>query len=176
MIDDPADLELVLCRWARAYGENPHAASPATPDRGGGPGPHPLSQAQQFAPGRKDKRRHQHRAGYGRREVMGKAAGLRHAVPAWSCEPIRGAQTRSAARRYYPDPVADVVDRAVADMAKWNPLMALCLRLEYCASGQQQDKADRVAATLNRPVPVRRYRMELEHARIWLAGNLRGGL
>lgn len=174
MIESIGELELVLRRWGRVFGERP----PSEWAEEISPYPQPLAQAMEFAPGGKDKRRATFRDGHGRRSIMATAAGLRTdqrpdvIAPGWAADPIRGSQTRGVGRPWHPDPVAEAVETAALRLHRFDPWKGVCLRLEYCARGFQADKAERAGRILERPIKLRRYRQEVDMAKVWMAGNL----
>jgi hypothetical protein len=177
MIENRDDLEFVLRRWGRVFGERP----PSEWEEETSPYPQPLAQAMEFAPGSRDKRRAQFRDGRGRRAILAQAAGLRTKdtpdvlAPGWAADPIRGHQTRGIGRPWHPDPIAEVVELAALDLHAFDPWQGVCLRLEYCARGFQADKAVRAGLILERTIKLRRYRQELDMAKGWMAGHLRSG-
>lgn len=176
MIENTDELELVLRRWGRVFGERP----PSEWEEEVSPYPQPLAQAMEFAPGGKDKRRADFRDGRGRRAIMANTAGLVTQqtpdviAPGWAADPIRGSQTRGIGRPWHPDPVAEVVELAALALHRFDVWKGVCLRLEYCARGFQADKAVRAGVILGRTIKTRRYRIELDMAKVWMAGKLTG--
>lgn len=76
------------------------------------------------------------------------------------------------------DPVADAIEQHVQDMYRLEPVWALCMRLEYCVRGmRQREKVERVNAQLAESrlqdrLTLRRYRLALEAARVWMYGRM----
>ena len=178
------DFEALLRAWGKVYGED------RTNDAGYTPDPmqataHPIARAMEFAPGKSGGRRRTlslERGGVERRRIMARAAGIKgmQLVPAVLVDPVPCRETRpSLAAISRPVPVELLrVERAALDLIDIEYLRGLCLRVNYCTRGDHDAKAVIVSDRLRQVSPrhvdikVRRFRDELEHARIWMQGRL----
>lgn len=173
----PAELELHLIQWGRAYGEE------ASDEWGEeemplGYGTNSLARGMAFAPGstRAAAMQH-HRAGQSRRKLMGAAAGLTGAAPSWSSDPVRSKETRSAAPREDArfTGAAERVQTAWLALERFDRIRAVCLQVEYQVRAQQSGpggKAEIAGKRLARPLGLKRYRDEVRAAKVWMHGRL----
>ena len=168
------EVEALLRRWGRVFGQRPQTDEEPTSGYR-----HPIALAMEHAPGKADKRVASHRDGRAQRIILGEAAGLTtqdgkrtRPVPVWATEPVTGTQTQGARGRWYPDPEADRVELAWHDLYRCARLPAIVLRCEYCLRGAQQDKCSAAIEITSAPMKLRRYRIELETARVWMHGRL----
>jgi hypothetical protein len=171
------DIDSLLKGWGLYYGERTrvrYSGSREPPDV------HPLARARAFAPGKKDKRQAQHRAGYDRRRYMAAALEFLHIVPGGFVDPVPCKETHSF-RLVTEQPVPPVlvrVEQAAKDLEGIDLLRALCLRARYCVEGTDADRA--LWATLElrksshyaQDISAATMRAEAAFARAWMAGKL----
>lgn len=192
MILDSKELEFVLRRWGRVFGERPKleaeeekiedaiaeavAAKAHAPDT-------LLARAAEM--GLRTKRSvaapiHTNRS-RARLSLIGAQAGpgFRNQagrplpVPEWAAEPVRGTQTNAGGAPWCPDPIAEVVERSVLALYRFDRIMASCLRVEYCTRGLRfREKVARAAFHLELNLPAREYRRGIDRAKVWIAGRL----
>ena len=84
----------------------------------------------------------------------------------------KGKPSESGQRVWNPDPEADEVERAVLQLHRINHLRAVCLRGHYCIRQGRKEGARWATVHAEVPVTVRRYRAEIELARMWVGGQL----
>lgn len=170
------DIDTLLKAWSLYYPAQPRRAYIGN---GEPPDVHPLKRAQQFAPGKKDKRQAQHRAGYDRRRYMAAALEFLNIVPSGFVDPIPCVETRSF-RLVQEHPVPAVVARvesAVKVLEVTDVMLAVCLRARWCAEGTDADKALWATAEMRKisrsvEVSAAAMRAEAAKARTWMAGAL----
>lgn len=123
------------------------------------------------------------RDGRDRRRFMGERSGSDKLVipmlPTWAVDPVTASNDASPPRDNVEIPV-DLgipdhlrwVDRMVGLMDELKPVMAACIREEYCTVGSQEVKARRVAERvgLGRAFTKWNYRAELDKAVVWIDG------
>lgn len=134
----------------------------------------------QVATGRRAKRDTVKRSGYTRRLIMGRAAGIGHAIAMAFVDPVPCKETRSSG--YQPErPVpmeAQAVEAAVKALEAANLLRGLCLRASYCVNGDRNAKADWVTVQFRqakhdaRAITVGTLKHETALARAWVEGRL----
>lgn len=145
---------------------------------------HPITQARQFAPGKKADRQLLGRGGLSRRLMMGARAGLQDRqgralpVPVWIADPIRCTETRLPAPRAPSAAVMDAtpddlrwIDRALSELYRRNMVRALCVREEFAERGTQASRAESVAKKFGGKLTVWQYRKELHAGLAFLEGK-----
>lgn len=170
------DLELLLRAWGQAYGSAPPPER--LPDRRA-PASHPIAVSMQFAPGKRatiKQRTTMDRGGHARRRLMARASGVKgmRIVPAEFVDAIpcreRGVIGGGGER---PVPLElQRVERAALELMRIDRLRGLCLRFNYCTLGPHDEKAAAVGEVVREEVKLRRFRDELDRARIWMHGRL----
>jgi hypothetical protein len=192
MILDAEELELCLHRWGRVFGEKPKIEPEELSDEEEEDA-RALAKAQRAETllaraaemGLRTKRTeaapmHTNRS-RARLALMGAQAGASYRtekgaplpVPAWAADPVRGRQTNAGGAPWSPDPVAELVERAVLSLHRFDRLMATCLRVEYCTRGLRfREKVARAGFHLELLLPAREYRRGLDRAKVWIAGRL----
>lgn len=177
-------MEALFGAWGRAYSEQPWKVDPAEHFRR--TASHPLAQAQEFAPGKKERsalKMALHLTGRARRTRMGVSAELGGMVPRWAVDPVRCVETRVATRSDRTvHPMLARIDQAVRDIESRHLLRGLCFRLRYCLDGTDTDKVIEVNFRMRQiskgfeGIALKRYRDEVHDARIaveaWLDGYL----
>lgn len=146
---------------------------------------HVLQQVREHAPGTAENalRDLVGRDGRSRRQFMGERSGSEKLVipmlPTWAVDPVRAAND---ADRPHDNPEIPIdmgipdhlrwVDRLVTLLDQEKPLMAACIREEYCSVGSQAVKARRVAERLGHGDRLRlwMFRAEIEKAVAWIEG------
>lgn len=163
------ELDDLLRRWGRAYGEAPPpewdevgevAVSPL------GSAPHPLAVAADYAPGR------------AQQAVSVAYKRPRAALRRWS-SPIACVESRHYAGALYfagaqqrgLDSSVARVERAVMDLHRIDAVRSLVLRAQFCRRGTQREKTSWVSAC-GWPIKLRMYRDVLAHAKTWIHGRL----
>lgn len=89
----------------------------------------------------------------------------------------RGKASRCGSAPWSPGSEVDAVERAALQLYRFNRLRGVVLRVEYCMRGMKQsEKATVVSCTegIDDRVKLRRYRQELDFARHFMAGQLFG--
>lgn len=172
------DFEALLRAWGQAYGTAP-SVEPLRERRA--PASHPIAQSMEFAPGKRQlvikQRTTMDRGGQARRRRMAQAACVKrlYIVAAEFVDPIPCRETRSGgggiAERAVPLELQRV-ERAALELMRVDRLRGLCLRFNYCTVGSHEEKAAAVAEVVKEAVKLRRFRDELDRARIWLHGRL----
>lgn len=121
------------------------------------------------------------RGGRDRRTFMAERSGVKgmRIVPAYAVDPVRSSND---ADRPHDNPEIPVdmgipdhlrwIDRLVGVMEQRRPVMAACVREEYCTAGSQDAKARRVRerAGLGEKFSKWNYRDELDRAIVWIEG------
>lgn len=177
------EFETLLRAWGRIYGADRSNDAGHTPDPMA-PVAHPIARAMEFAPGKHGKRRtlSLDRGGVERRRIMARAAGIKGMVlvPAALVDPVPCRATRptlGVISRPVPHEILRV-ERAALDLISLDFLRGVVLRVNYCTRGDHEEKALRVGDRMREVSPgfadikVRRFRDELENARIWMQGRL----
>jgi hypothetical protein len=173
------DLEALLRSWGQAYGTAPVPAH-LRADRRSDDGNHPIAIAMGSASGKAatiKQRTTMDRGGQARRRCMAKASGVKgmRIVAAHFVDPVPCRETRyargAAAEQPVP-PELQRVERAALELMRIDPLRGLCLRFNYCTLGPHEEKAIAVAEVVKQPVKLKRFRDELDRARIWMHGRL----
>jgi hypothetical protein len=171
------DLEALLRAWGQEYGTAPPAVSQCERRVSAS---HPIAASMEFAPGKRatiKQRTTMDRGGHSRRRLMARASGVKgmRIVPAEFVDPIPCRETRSVGGGVTNRPVPlelQRVERAALELMRIDRLRGLCLRLNYCTLGSHEEKAAAVSGVVNEPVKLRRFRDELDRARIWMHGRL----
>jgi hypothetical protein len=172
------DFEALLRAWGQAYGTAPSAER--LPERRASAS-HPIAQSMQFAPGKRQmvikQRTTMDRGGQARRRLMARASCVKglYIVAAEFVDPIPCRETRSGGGGVVSRPVPlelQRVEREALDLMRFDRLRGLCLRFNYCTVGSHEEKAAAVANVVREPVKLRRFRDELDRARIWMHGRL----
>jgi hypothetical protein len=184
----PDQIKEALKAWGHAV-QNRFAVSGESHSR------HALAKALDLAPGTTENAMRQllGRDGTSRRTFMAQKTSTdklqMRILPTWAVDPVRASND---ADRPHDNPEIPVdmgipehlrwIDRLVRVMDQEQPLMAACIRQEYCAAGSQAAKARRVNDQLKfgmvqdskgiaRPrFRVWMYRNELERAVAWIQG------
>jgi hypothetical protein len=178
------EFETLLRAWGRIYGADRSNDAGRTPDPLQPVG-HPIARAMEFAPGKKSGKRctlSLERGGVERRRIMARAAGINGLlqIPAAMVDPVPCRATRPSlgmVSRPVPPEILRV-ERAALELIEADYLRGLCLRVNYCTRGDHEEKAVRVTDRMREVSPafievkVRRFRDELEHARVWMQGRL----
>lgn len=179
------ELEPLLKAWGLAYAERPvNVVEPVTSYERRSAS-HPIATAQQFAPGRKERKAMLavQLSGVNRRRLMGRNAGLvsEHGaplpIPRWAADPIRAKETRGygrADRTVHPEIAR--IDQAVRSLEARNLVRGLCLRVNYCTAGTHAEKVEEVTARMRQAQPdwagisVDTFRDHLLFARLFVEG------
>jgi hypothetical protein len=86
-----------------------------------------------------------------------------------------GAQSRGGPKPLRMDPTADWVDRLACQLFAHRPVPGVILRIEYCTRGRHRDKLPRAQDILDDPhLKLRHFREELAYARAWMTGAMAG--
>jgi hypothetical protein len=176
---DEEGLETLLRAWGRYYGE----ARPVDDSEVNAACSHPLARGMTMAPGKRSRvirqRTTQDRGGQERRRLMAVAVGIKglHIIAAHFADPIPCLETRrpvyGMGETSRPVPLElQRVQRAALDLLAFNRFSGLCVRIQYCARGPQDEKADRVADLFGEAVGLRRYREGLGVGRGFMYGRL----
>ncbi len=171
------ELENLLRKWGRCYGERPPAEWEG--EERPGVAVHALARGMEFAPGKRitliRQRTNMDRGGQDRRRMMARdIPGLRM-VPASYVDAIPCTETRSgrSEARDWPVPSDLVrVERAALDLHRIDTLRGLVLRVNYCTRGTHEDKAAVVTLKIGSSVKMRAYRESLAHAKGWIHARL----
>lgn len=151
-----------------------------TPDEEGGE-ESILSKNRNLAPGTKENflRQLVGRDGFDRRRFMAQNVRVEgmEILPGWACDPVRS--SNDADRPHERRAVVDIgipdelrwIDSAVASLERQWPLRAMVLREQYCGTGSQQEKAEKVAAQYGGSLTLRQYRYELTKGLDYLQGR-----
>jgi hypothetical protein len=173
MAEDQVDR--LLKAWGTFYRQGAHPPVPRSERTR-----HALA-AMQVAPGRKVRRvKLAPRDGYTRRLIMGRAAGLGHAIPMAFVDPVPCKETRSSG--YQPErPVpgeVQHVEATVKALERVDLLRGLCLRAHYCVEGDREEKALWVTDEFRKAkhdaarVTVNVLKNEAAFGRAWVEGRL----
>lgn len=191
MIVTKEDLEYCLRRWGREFGEHP----PTQDDDGEDAElrvpviDNPLAELRDFAAPRRatTEELERHRSLYGRSNsrlaLIGRNAGLQRkgvgrvdvvaAAPAWAVDPVRAPRSGSSGGAYeVRDPIAEAVERAALQLHRFDRVMGVCLRVEYCVFGKFREKVARAAFYLELQLPAREYRRGVDRGKVWMWGKL----
>lgn len=84
-----------------------------------------------------------------------------------------GFESRGGKKPMHIDPVADWVDRTALQLYENDQTLAVVLRIEYCTRGRHRDKLPKVQSILEQPrMTLRQYRQHLDQARTWMDGAM----
>lgn len=192
MIATKQDLEYCLRRWGREFGEAPPSQDeddvdavlrvPVIDN--------PIAELREFAAPRVASAAEvaRHRRLYGRSHArllsVGKNAGLQRkahgvtapadaAAPAWAVDPIRAPRSYSGGGTLaFRDPIAEAVERAAMQLHRFDKVMGVCLRVEYCVFGRFREKVARAGYYLELNLPSREYRRGVDRGKVWMWGKL----
>lgn len=140
-----------------------------------------LSKNRNLAPGTKENflRPLVGREGFDRRRHMAESARVRgmDLLPTWACDPVRA--SNDADHPHERHVVVDIgipedlrwINSSVSSLERQNPMRAMCIREEYCGTGTQQQKAERVAQRYGGKLSVWMYRREVQRALDWLGAR-----
>jgi hypothetical protein len=172
------ELDAVLKAWGQAYGRAP---SPEPTREPRAAATHPIAARMEFAPGKRalviKQRTTMDRGGHARRRLMARAASVKrlYIVPVDFVDPIPCRETRHACGGASAQAVPlelQRVERAALELMRVDRLRGLCLRFNYCTLGSHEEKAVAVSEVVKETVKLRRFRDELDRARIWMHGRL----
>jgi hypothetical protein len=179
---DAAGLELLLRQWGYYYGEPIRDHPRRVPSS-------LLHRTREFAPGKADKRQAKGRAGFDRRRIMGKAAGLvtkdgrALCIPEAFVDPVPAPKKHnygfSHERTVGPAPLeCQRLNREVNELGQHSLLRELCLRAQYCIDGARTDRCDWITAELRKvshwaeQVSESKFKNELTFAKVWLLARM----
>lgn len=168
------DLEEMLRRWGRVYGEAPppewDESGEVTLGMAGGYGNNILAAAMEYAPGKIER---MVSVAYARSRVALKRAKFSDPIVCSESRHYAGALYFSGAEGGKADPDSAKVERAAIDLYRLNNLRGLVLRAQYCKRGSQEHKVEWINSQgRGIGLKLRAYRDELAHARTWIHGRL----
>ena len=147
---DAAELERLLRRWGRTFGERP--PSEWDEESSGGSGMLTCLLIETMRSGVSQ-------AGV---EPFGEGRG-------WTA---KGKASKGGPRVWQPNLESEAVELAWMDLHRCNREWAVILRVEYCRRGRRKEKIAMAAQYLFLArLSGQRYRVGLEHARDWIAGK-----
>lgn len=169
------DLEELLRRWGRVYGERSpvgewgEEVSQASA-MAGGYGNSVLAAAMDYAPGRVER---SVSVAFKRKVQAGERVWSRDPIACTESRHYSGALYFSGAEVGRVDPDVGRVERAAVDLYRIDTQRGLVLRAQYCTRGTQQEKTDWVNAEGRATaLTLRTFRSELVAARAWMHGRL----
>ena len=171
--------ETLLKAWGVVYAERMRDVGPEARHRR--TAQHPMAKSMQFAPGKKGRKITiaLKDSGLARRMMLGRNAGIGHAVPRWAVDPIRCKESQPQVYGHHGRPVHPLVmrvEQAVKALEHTHFLRAQCLRVNYCTEGQHADKALEVNARMREVshdfvgITVGQFRDHLLFGRIFVEG------
>lgn len=174
----PTELETRLHEWGLAM----YVGSSGDLSGARGYGSNPIAASMQYAPRTRsaylDGLATTARSGTTRRRLMGANSdpdGESITVPAWACEPVRGKDTRHAARTSEPwfKPEIERVHKAIMDLYRVDTLRGICICCEYQLRWlTKAEKAVEIGKRTKTRIGVRKVAEELKVAKFGLLMRL----
>lgn len=168
-----SNVKLELQRWGEFQAER-YSRPQASDDA---PGSHPLARAREFAPETRERaaRLLAGRDGRSRLSIMGAAAGT-GISPQWASDPIPCTETRTPGpplAQFDRGIPADYrwIEKAIASLARTNPVRAAVLRFEFQVKVSQAVKARMVSEETGVGLSKWQYRRELALGMAYLEGR-----
>lgn len=174
----PIELETQLQEWGLAM----HVGSTGDVSGARGYGSNPIAASMRYAPGTRSEviryRTNMERSGTSRRQIMGvnpDPEGSSITVPTWACEPVRGKDTRHAARTSEPwfKPEIERLHKAIMALWRVDTLRGVCVCCEYQLRWMTKaEKAVEIGKITGTRIGVRQVAEELKVAKFGILMRL----